>query len=246
MRTLAGRKQLSRQALERLKNLSESLMRTANPAESCELRFNSARSTKWFRKSVKKTLIEMSGASRTCMFCDHNEPTDVEHFKPKTVFPIDTFNWDNMLWVCTTCNRLKSNRFPPDNCTGAAILNPIIDSVWDFFLLDEFGNLVKHWDVGTNAYDARAQSTCDYVYVDREEIQTRRQKRMKGLKLSTQQALNELDTGTITIAEVNIRVSDWLAEPYQADVADYCFRGPGRVKQPFSDLLGRGVAVPAL
>ena len=188
--------------------------------------------------------MDMAGDTRTCMFCDHNEPTDIEHFKPKTEFPADTFDWRNMLWVCTSCNRLKGSRFPPHNCAGALIIDPVVDPVWNYFLLDQFGNLIKRWDVAAGAYNARAQSTCDYAHVDREEVQTRRQKRMKGLLPSVVQAIHELEDGTVLLADVNMRVADWLAEPFQADVADYYFRGPGSVNAPFSDLLAFGVTVP--
>jgi hypothetical protein len=148
-----------------------------------------------------------------------------------------------MLWICTTCNRLKGANFPPHNCVGAQMINPAVDPVWNFFFLDDFGNLIKRWNAAANSYDARAQSTCDYARVDREETQTRRQKRMKGLRLSVQQAIHDFNNQTATLHDLNTRVADWLAEPFQADVADYFFRGPGNTSTPFSDLLALGVAV---
>src|SRR6266699_4102182 len=103
MRFLKPRHALSEKTLAKLVSQTESLMASANPRETCEQRFNAARERKWFIP-VRSALQDMAGASRTCMFCDHNEPTDVEHFKPKAEFPGDTFSWDNLLWVCTTCN----------------------------------------------------------------------------------------------------------------------------------------------
>lgn len=245
MRLLKARVALPQNAVTRLHSRSASLMRAPDPSAVCEQRFNDARRCDWFA-SVRDTLRDMAGQSRTCMFCDHNEPTDVEHFKPKVEFPGDTFSWTNMLWVCTTCNRLKGNKFPPHNCEGAPIIDPIVEEVWEYFLLDEFGNLIKRWDPDIDSFDVRAQSTCDYVYVDREEVQTRRQKRMKSLRLSVEQAIREFNDGIATIAVLNARVADWFAEPFQADVADFYLRGPGNVSEPFASLLALGLTVPPL
>lgn len=243
MRNLKARPELPNDILVRLQNLSNSLMGTEVPKDVCEQRFNAARDTNWFA-TVKTALMDMSGETRTCMFCDHNEPTDVEHFRPKTEFPGDTFSWANMLWICATCNRLKGSKFPPHNCVGEPMINPVVDPVWNFFLLDEFGNLIKRWDPEKDTYNGRAQSTCDYGHIDREEVQTRRSKRMKGLLRVVAQAVTDLKSESATLGDINERVTEWMAEPFQADVADYYLRGPGNVTPPFSDLLALGVAVP--
>ena len=173
MRLLKRRPALPKKTRDKLASQKASLMKSQGPAGICEQRFDGARPRKWF-VPVRETLKDMAGASQTCMFCDHNEPTDVEHFRPKTEFPNRTFSWGNMLWVCTTCNRQKGIQFPPHNCVGAPFIDPAIDEVWDYFFLDEFGNLIKRWDATHDAYDSRAQSTCDYVKIDRQEIQTDR------------------------------------------------------------------------
>jgi hypothetical protein len=243
MRSLKARAQLPANVVARLAFRSGSLMSSPDPSSICEQRFNNARGTQWFIV-VREALMNMAGETRTCMFCDHNEPTDVEHFKPKVEFPEDTFTWDNMLWLCATCNRLKGVNFPPHNCPGAPMIDPVVDPVWNYFFLDEFGNLIKKWDAALGAYDERAQSTCTYALIDREEVQTRRLKRMKGLRISVEHAIGEFENGTLTLDELNNRVTDWLAEPFQADVADFHFRGPGTERAPFCNLLALGVVVP--
>jgi uncharacterized protein (TIGR02646 family) len=243
MRSLKRRPGIPKVTRDRLSAAKMALLSSADPATVCEQRFNTARRCVWFDE-VRSALKEMAGESRTCMFCDHNEPTDVEHFKPKTEFPRLTFSWGNMLWVCTACNRHKGSQFPPHNCTGAPLIDPSAESVWDFFFLDQFGNLVKRWDTSLNAYHPRAESTCEYVRVDREEVQARRQKRFKGLRSSVNHTLDELRAGSITVAQASARVVDWLGEPFQADVADYFFRGPGRLECPFADLLSLGIVAP--
>jgi len=81
------------------------------------------------------------------------------------------------------------------------------------------------------------------MYVDREEIQTRRLKRLKGLKRSVEQAINEFQNGNGDVQSLSVQVNQWLAEPFQADVADYFFRGPGKTEKPFCDLIALGVTI---
>ena len=47
----------------------------------------------------------------------------IEHRKPKSKFPKDTFNWDNLHLACQQCNTAKGNKW-----TGTA---PILDAVLD-------------------------------------------------------------------------------------------------------------------
>jgi uncharacterized protein (TIGR02646 family) len=242
MRLLKRRILLPQKTRNKLALQKASLLECLNPSEICEQRFNAARDRKWF-KPVREALISMAGASRTCMFCDHNEPTDVEHFRPKMDYPRHTFSWGNLLWVCATCNRLKGSKFPPHNCPGAALIDPTVDNVWEYFWIDEFGNLVKRWDPNVGEHHRRAKSTCDYIHIDREEIQTRRQKRLKGLTRSVHQALEEFRNGIVNVGDLTSRTAEWLSEPFQADVADYFFRGPGRAKTPFAEFLAIGIDV---
>jgi uncharacterized protein (TIGR02646 family) len=243
MRTLKSRGALTTAAMLKLAKMQAALMKVPIPSDEAEKRFNAARRAKWFTE-LRKELRAMAGASHTCMYCDHNEPTDVEHFRPKSVFPDKTFSWMNMLWVCTTCNRLKLNSFPPSNCLGAELIDPVVDSVWDYFILDEFGTLIKRWDVVLGAYNQRADSTCKYIKIDREEVQTRRRKRMNNLKSAVASALGSYARNELSIGDLQNQLIEWLGEPFQADVADYYFRGPGRTERPFSSFLALGVSVP--
>src|SRR5437868_13704015 len=142
MRQLKTRPGLASLTLKKLASSQSSLLRCSNPKAKCEERFNNARKSSWFAP-IRIALQDMAGKSRTCMFCDHNEPTDVEHFHPKSEFPEKAFSWANMLWLCTTCNRLKGAKFPPHNCSGVSIIDPSVENGWDFFFIDEFGNLIK-------------------------------------------------------------------------------------------------------
>ncbi len=63
-------------------------------------------------RSVLSTLRQMSGARQRCMYCLDSHGCDIEHFRPKAVYPERAFRWSNLLLCCTECGRFKGGRFP--------------------------------------------------------------------------------------------------------------------------------------
>jgi hypothetical protein len=200
--------------------------------------YDAARPTAWF-EPVIAALRGISGVGQFCMYCSANEPSEVEHFRPLAVFPQDTFEYNNYLWVCGICNRnYKGNKFPPVNHPGEPILNPLDDDVWAYFFLDtRFGRLLKRIDAITEEPLPRAVSTCEVVGIDRENIQLRRTHRYRSLVRNANRTLGEWRAGTLTVDALRNEVSDWRSEAFQIDVADYFLNGPGRSKEPFKSIL---------
>ncbi len=65
-----------------------------------------------------------SGVER-CMYCEDNEGTDIEHFRPKSVYPEHTFDWHNYLLACSACNsNHKRTRFPLDGGGEPLLIDP--------------------------------------------------------------------------------------------------------------------------
>ncbi|MCP4217026.1 MAG: hypothetical protein GY765_20430 [bacterium] len=63
---------------------------------------------------IRKQLKTMVPDGR-CMYCEVNEGTDIEHFYPKSAFPLKAFLWENYLYACGNCNsNYKRTRFPLD------------------------------------------------------------------------------------------------------------------------------------
>ena len=48
-----------------------------------------------------------------CAFNDEGV-AQVEHFRPKSLFPLSAYDWDNYLLACGGCNRPKSDKWPSD------------------------------------------------------------------------------------------------------------------------------------
>lgn len=68
---------------------------------------------------VKDTLITMCPGTRRCCYCEDAMGTDIEHFKPKVLYPELTFEWTNYLLACSACNSTaKGDRFAIFDATG--------------------------------------------------------------------------------------------------------------------------------
>lgn len=60
---------------------------------------------------VKKRLTKMCAGARRCVYCEDSCADEVEHIKPKDLYPESTFLWDNYIYACGPCNGPKNNHF---------------------------------------------------------------------------------------------------------------------------------------
>lgn len=60
---------------------------------------------------VKRTLEEMTTGAARCMYCEDSLASEIEHYRPKALYPERTFDWFNYLYACGSCNRNKGDRF---------------------------------------------------------------------------------------------------------------------------------------
>lgn len=68
-----------------------------------------------WRKAIVKDVIRALSDGH-CAYCQSsvvaNQPGDVEHFKPKTLFPTRAYRWGNYFYGCSACNNAKSSKWP--------------------------------------------------------------------------------------------------------------------------------------
>jgi len=237
MRRLPRRPELPLRLGRKLQSETAAITGHADPKAEAARRYGNARKAKWFKPVVRK-LEKLSGPAQRCMFCSGSEASDVEHYRPKGVeaFARLAMTWENFLWSCTPCNRGKLNRFPPDTEPGGRFLNPLDDDVWEFFFIDEFGILTPRFDQAANTLNERAVSTRDFLELNREAVQESRKIRLEDLKSQVGETLQLACLGQITKAQIRAKISKWLKQPFQPDVADYFFNGPGKEETPFKDL----------
>ena len=63
-------------------------------------------------KAVRKTLSVMCRGPRRCMYCEDSAADEVEHFRPKDLYPEAVFVWMNYLYACGRCNTRKVTAHP--------------------------------------------------------------------------------------------------------------------------------------
>lgn len=91
---------------------------------------------KYRQLDIKTSLKNMFEGK--CAYCEshlaHVSYGHIEHFKPKSSYPQDCFNWNNLLLGCEICNgtQYKSTHFPLANENGP-IVDPTSDDPNNFF-----------------------------------------------------------------------------------------------------------------
>ena len=62
-------------------------------------------------RQVRQTLTQMCCGARRCGYCEDSVADEVEHIKPKDLYPEAVFVWENYLYACGQCNGGKNNKY---------------------------------------------------------------------------------------------------------------------------------------
>jgi uncharacterized protein (TIGR02646 family) len=62
-------------------------------------------------REVKRVLDAMCSGARRCCYCEDSMADEVEHIRPKDLYPELVFAWTNYLYACGPCNGPKNNQF---------------------------------------------------------------------------------------------------------------------------------------
>lgn len=108
-------------------------------------------------KQIRQVLTEMCSGARRCTYCEDSVADEVEHIKPKDLYPESVFVWENYLYACGPCNGPKNNQFAvfssltekfiditrgrnasvvQPEAGDPALINPRIENPLDFLQLD--------------------------------------------------------------------------------------------------------------
>lgn len=62
-------------------------------------------------QAVRAALATMCSGARRCCYCEDSCADEVEHIKPKDLYPELVFTWQNYIYACGPCNGPKNNKF---------------------------------------------------------------------------------------------------------------------------------------
>ncbi len=71
--------------------------------------------------TIKSMLTDMCVGIRRCNYCEDSAADEIEHVKPKDLYPEVAFVWSNFLYACGPCNGPKNNKFAVFDTSGSAI-----------------------------------------------------------------------------------------------------------------------------
>jgi uncharacterized protein (TIGR02646 family) len=91
------------------------------------------------------------GGKAKCIYCesyvDITGYANIEHYYPKSLYPNETFSWDNLFVGCALCNTPKNNF----DTSRKPFIHPVNDNPEDYLTFDEL-NYVPKFTSGT-AYE---------------------------------------------------------------------------------------------
>ena len=145
--------------------------------------------------AVKDALARMCSGARRCVYCEDSLADEVEHVRPKDLYPDVVFAWANYVYACGPCNGPKGSHFavfpvgagkpvvvsrkakapvvPPAD-GEPALIDPRTEDATTLLLLDlretyRFTPIAKK---GTRAYE-RARYTIDTLHLNDRDALTR-------------------------------------------------------------------------
>lgn len=85
---------------------------------------------------LMRKLRRMALGLEQCMYCGTDFGTDIDHFEPKALNPMRTFDWLNHLLACSTCNsNHKRDKFPVDTEGRPLLIDPTAEDPFEHMTL---------------------------------------------------------------------------------------------------------------
>jgi uncharacterized protein (TIGR02646 family) len=178
--------------LEQLQHGIDAIAEYADRVAAAKVRFkNRNTATDPLFQVVRDALAAMCQGPRRCGYCEDSAADEVEHVRPKDLYPEVVFAWTNYLYACGPCNGPKNNRFAvfshssaqcvdvtrkprapviPPEPGDMVLIDPRTENPLDWMeldLLDTF-HFVPTEPPGSTAYK-RAQYTIDVLRLNTRE-----------------------------------------------------------------------------
>lgn len=152
MRSLS-RPALTASAATTLASMQSAVNTAPVPAKKADALWKAKRSKS--RRSafddVRSALEGMAGLTYRCVYCEDSRGTDVDHFRPKSIYPGFSFVWENYFLACSHCNsNEKRVHFPLDAAGAPLLIDPVADDPFKHLVfVPTTGYLIGITDKGT-------------------------------------------------------------------------------------------------
>lgn len=163
-----------------------------------------------YKNPHNKSALEAASYGK-CMYCESRVTAtyfgDVEHIKPKALFPQFEFDWDNLGFVCARCNNAKRDKWED----ATPFLNPYEE--------DPSEHLCH---VGAFVYEVNGSERGEYTWMqvdlNRPELAQARQERINNIRVLVGKLNRTKSAGlrNAIVEELEREVS--AAAPYSASV----------------------------
>jgi uncharacterized protein (TIGR02646 family) len=167
--------------------------------------------------SIKTALDQMCSGARRCMYCEDSAADEIEHFKPKSFYPEQTFSWENYLYACGPCNTGKRENFAVRIQTGgivylkrkpravpvppppgeAVAIHPRLEDPFSYITLDIAGDTFVFRPIpGLDGVQfERAEYTIELLKLNRDVLLRARRDAFKNFLLRLQEYVTTRDRG---------------------------------------------------
>jgi uncharacterized protein (TIGR02646 family) len=144
------------------------LIRANAPDSLKELKKNYPKIDEWAkvtateRDEIRAALFSMQGYF--CAYCERTVTTEhghIEHFKRRSMFPQNTFDWNNLFYSCSnhdSCGKHKDEKIPAGNIDYNKMIDPCVDNPEDFLFFNSNGDISPRENL-PQAVKARAEET---------------------------------------------------------------------------------------
>jgi uncharacterized protein (TIGR02646 family) len=190
-------------------------------------------------RRIAQVLARIAGPRERCMYCEDSRGTDIEHFKPKSLYPAQVFRWLNFLWICAACNRSKGNRFPCDSAGQPLLLDPTQDEPWDHLFFDpETGEITARWDSATGAESPRGIALMEIISSLRHQAVTEgRRRTYQRLKRAVRSFLAQSGGAEKMASEESINdLLEGIDDATDYGLSAWFFLREGQSEEPFRTL----------
>ena len=162
---------------------------------------------KYRKREIQTALKDMY--DDLCCYCESNVSANsfahIEHRKPKSKFPKDAFNWDNLHWVCEKCNNTKSNKW---NCT-----NPILDPTVDMKIIPKHIRIASGLEtIEFSPETGSGKTTIEHADLNRADLAKARHRIWKGALALKQDLMASEESPKTT--RIRGQISEMIAGPY--------------------------------